>query len=628
MPKAAAIGCLRESSRLSPPSARRTVKALRRVLSFLDAVTRRRLMLAVAFSAVLAPIELVGVGLVLPLLELFSNNEVPADGLTARLSDWTGISDAQDLAVVLGIAVVALFVLRSAGTLLVRWWTLKLMFDAERRVASRLLRGYLREPYARHLQRNSAEVLNTLQLSVDQTFGGYVAGALSLAAEALVGISILGLLIVVQPLPTVILGAYFALVAPLYLRTIHRRAFGAGDRLLTLSREAILVARDALDGIKELTVLERSEEFTRRFDLVRVETARARQTMQFLREAPRFMIEIVFLLGVIVLVVVLSLLGSTEDLLPTLGVFVAAGFRLMPPIGRFVSAQSSMRAALPSLNETCNELERLEGLRPVDHQRVAARAPHDLTFETSLTMDRVTFRHEGAARPSLIDVSVAIRPLESVAVVGSSGAGKTTFVDLILGLLEPTEGRICVDDNDISSCLAGWRGVIGYVAQDVFLVDASLRENVALGIPAEDIDDDAVLRAVEGAQLAGLVDSLPSGIHGKIGERGVRISGGQRQRIGIARALYNEPRLLVLDEATSALDGETEARITETISMLRERVTVIAIAHRLSTLKDFERVLFFSNGRLEADGSFEQLERENREFARLLRQARLDLAAS
>jgi ABC-type multidrug transport system fused ATPase/permease subunit len=343
--------------------------------------------------------------------------------------------------------------------------------------------------------------------------------------------------------------------------------------------------------------------------------------MQFLREAPRYVIEILFLLGVVFLLGTLALTGSSEDVVPALGVFVAAGFRLMPPLGRLISAHAGMRSTAAAVELTTSELQRFEvaeqGTRAVHQQEVA--------FEHELRMDDVTFQHSGANKPSLLGVSTSIAPGESVAIVGASGAGKTTFVDLILGLHVPTSGALSVDGVPLPECLRTWRSLIGYVPQDVFMVDAALRENIALGVPLDEIDDDAVALAVERAQLSDFVGRLDRGLATEVGERGTRLSGGQRQRIGIARALYGGPRLLILDEATSALDSETEGRIADTISELRSQMTVIAIAHRLSTLRDFERVLFLDDGMLMGDGTFTDLRQQLPEFARLLEQSNLDL---
>jgi len=596
------------------------MRLFRTVLRHVGDVTRRRLLLAVVASCLLAPIEIAGVALVVPLMELFSDGEI-SGGAAGAVSRWTGVTDPDDLALVLGVAIVLLFAARALATLVVRWWTLGTLFDAERDAATRMLRGYLDEPYERHLSRNSAEILRTLQLSVDQTFGVYVAATLNVFAEVLVGASILGLLLVIQPVPTFILAGYFALVGPLYLRFVQRRAYGIGNRMQDLSRDSILVARDALDGVKELTVLQRESEFLRRFHIVRTETGSVRRWMQFLREAPRFMIEILFLVGITVLLAALAFGGASDDLVPALGVFVAAGFRLMPPLGRLMSAQSAMRSSAAAVEIVTGELSRFEA----DSAGRQSAVEQDVCFDHELVFDGVTFQHAQASRPSIRDLTVSIQPGESVAIVGPSGAGKTTLVDLVLGLHRPTEGRVLVDGVPIEACVRSWRSLIGYVPQDVYLVDGSLRENIALGVQVDHIDEEATLRAIERAQLRDFVGSLDHGLDTEVGERGTRLSGGQRQRIGIARALYSNPRLLILDEATSALDGETEARIGATIAELRADITVIAIAHRLTTLRDFERVLFLDDGALVGDGSFSELRDENPDFARLLLQSNLDL---
>jgi ATP-binding cassette, subfamily B, bacterial PglK len=592
-------------------------QTLRRVLHNVDEPTARRLRRAFGLACLLAPVEVLALALVVPLLALFTGENGQMSGVTEDFADFIGTEDPQTLALVLGVAVIVLFIARAAATLALRRWTLGVLAAAERDVTVRLLDGYLREPYQRHLKRNSSEVLRTLFTSVERTFGGYMSSVMSFTAELLVGASIFLLLLVLEPVATALITVYFAVVGPVYLRLVQRRAYGLGSQLQDASTDAYRTAGEALDGIKEILVLQRQATFVQAFKEVRATHASASVGVNFLREAPRYFIEIVFLLGVALLIAVLGLTGSGDDALLALGIFVAAGFRLMPPLGRMIAAQSTMRTSIAGVEITVVELERFDSL-------TMDRAPSVVSpvgFELSLEFRDACFRYDGADRDSLSELNFVIGPGEAVAVVGRSGAGKTTLVDLMLGLLSPSAGEVLVDGQPLASQVANWRKLVGYVPQDVFLIDGTLRANIAFGVAPGDVDEDALSEALEGAHLDHFVSSLASGLETAVGERGVRLSGGQRQRIGIARALYQQPRFLVLDEATSSLDGETEALIAETVRSLRGRMTVVAIAHRLTTLRDFERVLFIEGGRLAGDGTFDDLARSRASFASMLEQA-------
>jgi ATP-binding cassette, subfamily B, bacterial PglK len=328
-----------------------------------------------------------------------------------------------------------------------------------------------------------------------------------------------------------------------------------------------------------------------------------------------------FILGGGLLALVLALTGE-DDAFAILGLFIAAGFRLLPTLYRFVSSATTFKTGLAAVELVCDDIAELEGAIAADRARPVS--PGSIpSLERELRLDDVAFSYGDASRLVLDGVSLTIRRGESAAIVGTSGAGKSTLVDLVLGLHHPLRGSIRVDGVDIASDLEGWQRQIGMVPQDVYLLDASLRENVAFGVPEDGIDEERVRDAIHRAQLEAFVAGLPDGLDTVTGERGVRISGGQRQRLGIARAFYVDPRVLVLDEATSALDNRTEAELSATIDQLRGTLTMIVIAHRLSTVKNCDHVFLLEHGHLSASGSFEELLESSPAFAKLAELARL-----
>jgi ABC-type multidrug transport system fused ATPase/permease subunit len=327
---------------------------------------------------------------------------------------------------------------------------------------------------------------------------------------------------------------------------------------------------------------------------------------------------------------------GARDAVAVLGLFIAAGFRLLPTLYRFVSAGTTFRTGLASVDIVCADLAELEtaieaerpkgkrsGVETLPRPAVSWSAGVLPLLRHELSVESVSFAYDGTDHLVLDDISLSVHRGESVAVVGTSGAGKSTLIDLILGLHRPLSGSIEVDGVNIYTDLEQWQHQIGLVPQDVYLLDASLRENVAFGVHDDEIDDELVKEAIERAQLEPFVASLPDGLDTFTGERGVRISGGQRQRLGIARAFYTQPQVLVLDEATSSLDNATEAELAATIAELHGKLTMIVIAHRLSTVKNSDRVFLLEHGRLTASGSFEELIAKSEAFAELAELARL-----
>jgi ABC-type multidrug transport system fused ATPase/permease subunit len=312
---------------------------------------------------------------------------------------------------------------------------------------------------------------------------------------------------------------------------------------------------------------------------------------------------------------------QSDTALGIVAVFLAAGFRVLPSTVRMLAALNSATVGLPSTDVVVAELEEVDDRRgETPMQGPAVATP----FERRVVLDRVSFAYPGTDGDVVKDVSLTIPRGSSIALVGGSGAGKSTLVDLLLGLHSPRSGRILVDDRDITGDLPGWQANLAMVPQEVYLIDGTLRENVAFGVDTEQIDDRLVVHAVEQAQLSDLVVELPEGLDTPVGDRGARLSGGQRQRVGIARALYHEPSLIVLDEATSALDNLTERKIADTLHGLHGEVTTVIVAHRLSTIRDCDQILFLDSGRVDASGTFTSLQEVSPKFAELVQLGRLD----
>jgi ABC-type multidrug transport system fused ATPase/permease subunit len=540
--------------------------------------------------------------------------------MAERVSDVLGSPGQDQVELILAIAVIVSFALRTLLTIALRWWTLGFTLQSEARLGARLLDLYLHAPYRFHLQRNSAELVRTLESAAKDAFARSIGPSVSVATEGAVIIGITIVLLALQPLIALGTAMYFLVIVLVYQRIINRRAHELGYQYQELNAESYKAIQQPLGGVKEVIVGNRQPFFVDRLAGYKDRTAQIERKFQFYAELPRQYLETAFILGGGLLALVLSLVGE-EEAIAVLGLFIAAGFRLLPTLYRFVSSTTTFLTGLASVDIVCADIDELEAA-------IAAEQPSSATTEVpplrhALTVESVSFRYEGTRRLVLEDVSLTVQRGESVAIVGTSGAGKSTLVDLILGLHRPQQGVIRVDGVNIADDVEGWQRQIGLVPQEVYLLDASLRENVAFGIPDDEIDDDRVTTAIRRAQLEQFVVGLPEGLATETGERGVRLSGGQRQRLGIARAFYTDPQVLVLDEATSALDNATEAELSSMIAELHGTLTMIVIAHRLSTVKNCDRVFLLEHGRLSASGTFEQLLATSPAFARLAELARL-----
>jgi ABC-type multidrug transport system fused ATPase/permease subunit len=594
-------------------------RELRNVTSLFDASTRFRFGIALVGSVVIAGIEIVGLALVFPLLTLLTDPDAPEGAPIRAVRDLVGDPTTDQLTAILGAAIIVCFVLRTLLTVALRWWTLGFTLQREAQVSAHLLDLYLRAPYRIHLRRNSAEFMRTLQSATELAFTQSVGSSVNIVTEGAVIVGITLVVLVLQPVVAIATTIYFALIILVYQRVLNRKAQELGVQYQEINGESYVAIQQALGGVKEVIVRNCQRFFVDRYARSKMRSADVQRRFQFIQELPRQYLETAFILGAGLLALVLAL-TSSDDVLPVLGLFIAAGFRLLPTLYRFVSSLTTFRIGLGSVDLVVSDISELEAA--IDRRRPTGTPVTIGPLRDDLSLDDVSFAYDEG--PSVLqDVSMAIPRGESVALVGPSGAGKSTLVDIIMGLHHPQHGRVEVDGVDIAQDLERWQRQIGLVPQDVYLLDTTLRSNVAFGVPNDEIDEDAVASAIGRAQLGPLVESLPEGLDTVVGERGVRVSGGQRQRLGVARALYADPQVLVLDEATSALDNVTEAQLAATMHGLKGALTMIVIAHRLSTVKNCDRVYFMEHGRLTASGTFEELLERSPAFAELAELARL-----
>lgn len=595
---------------------------IRRSLALFDPATTRRFYFAIAGSILVALGEVFALLLVLPLMQLITG-DVTA-GTLPRIRSFLGGPNDDRLATYLASAVILGFILKSLVALTIKWWTSGFVLRRGAAASSSLMRYYLHAPYAMHVQRGAADLLRRMSDAMTQVFDRILNPAISLATELVTIAAMAVTLLFVAPLPTVAVTLYFGVAAWALQRLVRDRVRSSGQRLMSANLEILRYALQALAGIKEIQLRNDQEVFVHRYHDARERAAMEYRTMSFIGELPKYAMEVLFIGAIGIMTALSFALESRSQALGVLALFAVAGFRVLPSCVRFIASLNILRSAEEALDlvEADSRAAKLAEAVPITPR------PTALPLREALEIRDLSFRYPDADKPVLSGIDLRIPAGTSLALVGRSGAGKTTLVDLVLGLRQPTTGVIHADGTSIEHQLQAWQAGLAMVPQDVYLLEGSIRENVYFTPGVDDPDDKRLWSVLERASLAELVSELPDGLDSQVGDRGTRLSGGQRQRVGLARALFREPNLLVLDEATSALDNETENEVSRTITRLHGQVTTILVAHRLSTVKHCDQVAFLEGGRISAIGTFEELRRTSPGFARLVALGSLEDSAS
>ncbi len=462
------------------------------------------------------------------------------------------------------------------------------------------LSEYLAKPYLFHVNQNTATLIRNVNSGAMVVFSAILIPTFQLITELVTAFAIWLMLIAVDPFTAIVVAGILSAIIIGILKVFRRKIANQGIVQNHFMAQYIKWLNQALGAIKETKVLHKEEFFLQEYDKAYYQFGMANGKFSFLNQIPRTVIEFCVISGLLLLINVKLLLGnSAANIVPLLGVLALAAFRLMPSANRIVNLVNAIKFQMPLFNELYPEFRAIRERREKHIASCIARPNHKLPYRNIMCVEHVSFRYPEGKTDVLTDVSFTVPKGKFVGIIGPSGAGKTTFVDILLGLLQPTSGRITVDGIDIADDIRSWQENLAYVPQSIYLIDGSIKENIALGMELKDIDDERVERVLKMAELYGFVSSLPEGIATKVGERGVKLSGGQRQRIGIARALYQKPEVLVLDEATSALDNDTEQSIMETVLKLKGSITILSIAHRVSTLEECDYKVMFKDGHVE-----------------------------
>jgi len=575
------------------------LKLLRKLLSLFSRRERRQLLGLLGILLVGTGLEMLGVGLIFPFISLLQTPEaVPQQPILGDIYQVLGSPPPNRFLLWGGIGLIALYALKNA--FLAGMYYLQFSFLAKKRraISSRLLQRYLYAPYTFHLQRNTAQLLRNLTDEVGQLFNNVMTPLMQLATSMAIAAGIALVLIAIEPLASLVAVGIMGIATTAFYRLFRNNLARLGKQRQYHNGQAIQHIHQGLGGVKETKVLRREEFFRNRYDEHLDNFVNALRLQQTINQMPRLFLETLVAIGLLaVVLVLLAQQKGLEAVLPTLSLFAVAAFRLMPAVNKIVTQMNQIRFGSHALDVVHHELAVLAPEQSGSERAGDSRVVPAL--KEKIALRDVAYRYPNVEEEALKGVSLSIPQGTSAGFVGASGAGKTTIVDVILGLLAPAQGEVLVDGVDIHQNLESWQSQIGYIPQNIYLCDDTLRGNIAFGIPEGQVDEGRVWSALKSAQLEALVEQLPQELETVVGERGVRFSGGQRQRVGIARALYHNPQVLVMDEATAALDNETEAGVMAAVEQLSGEKTLIIIAHRFNTIENCDQLFYLEGGKLE-----------------------------
>jgi ABC-type multidrug transport system fused ATPase/permease subunit len=574
---------------------------------------RERLLLAGVFcvSVVAAVFETLGVASILPFMALVLDpGAIQRSAVLQRAMAIVGVTTPEGAIVLAGVATVFIVAFGNFAAATDLYVQQRFRARTDVRFSSALFSGYLRQPYAFHIRRDAPSLLKVLNSDIGLVINGILVPSNVGASKLLMATGIMLLLVLRDPLVALVVAAVLLLTYAGIFRRTRRAQVTLAVSANRGNELRARISQEGLGGIKELQVLGRETESIRGFTGAAGMVAHAWAVSTLVARIPGFVLETVAFGGILIASLALktSNAESAQSIIPLLALYAFAGYRLLPALQQVFVSAVSVRFHLPALRSLHSDFLHVVLSRARESAPATTQSTRALHLRKVLRLENVSFVHESATVPALRDVTLDILPNQSVGLIGRTGAGKTTLVDVILGLYRPTGGTVTVDGIPlIGDSVRAWQRSVGYVPQSVFLSNATVAENIAFGLPVDAVDQTAVRRAARLAQAEEFILEMPNGYETVVGERGVRLSGGQRQRLGIARALYHEPDVLVFDEATSALDGLTEDAVIEAIGSLVGKRTVILIAHRLRSVELCDQIVMLDQGRMVAVGSYQQL---------------------
>ena len=590
------------------------MKLINKLLYFLSSHEKRRAYLLLGMIITMAFIDMLGIASILPFIAILTNPQlIETNYILKSAFEFTsafGVVTDQQFLFVLGIFVFLFLLFSLSFKAITFYFQVRFISMREHSLAKRLVERYLHQPYSWFLSRHSAELGKTILSEISKVVGKGLASLLNLIAQSAVTIAIIILLILVEPKLTMIVGFTLGAAYLLIFKSTQSFVNRIGKESVKVNATRYIALNEAFSAAKEIKLGGIEKIYIERFSEPSKSLAKYSAFLAIIGQIPRFALEAITFGGMILVTLYLmSKAGNFISTAPILALYAFAGYRLMPALQQIYFSITLLNFTIPALDSVYDDLKSLQPYSP-------SRIEKALPLKKDITLKNLHYNYPNATRIALKDINFIIQARSTVGLVGSTGSGKTTTVDIILGLLEAQKGTLEVDGKAINkNNRNAWQRSIGYVPQRIFLSDNSVAANIAFGIDPKDINQDAVEHASKIANLHEfIINELPLQYQTTVGENGVRLSGGQRQRIGIARALYHKPQVLILDEATNALDNLTERAVMDAVQKLRKNMTIIIIAHRLSTLKNCDNILLLEKGELKEQGTFEKLMQVNQKF--------------
>lgn len=580
------------------------IKKLGYIFSKTDKIKIGLLMVIVIVGSFL---ELLAVSIFSPFIDLIMDiNSLEKSDIMSYLYHLFGFTQIRNFLVFLAATIIVVYIVKNVYVIIQKNTIYRFSYRIQRTMSTRLLKSYMREPYTFHLNKNISVLQRSMQEDTDQFTKGII-HSMEMIAEVFVCIAIGVYLFITSKSITVIIAGLLLLCLAVFSYISKKYSSAWGREGQQYKAKIYQWMNQSLGGIKEIKVLNREGSFIRQYDNYFAGYVRVLRLNRLIGVIPKHIIEMVCMTGLLLAVIFKIYFGQKdlEEFVPQLAVFAVAAFRLLPSVGKINEHLSAVLYALPSLDLIYNDLQEVDKLEITETEK-----DNEWKFQDKIEIKNVTYAYPDGDVNVIEHANFTIERGTTVAFVGASGAGKSTMVDILLGLLAPQYGKIYADGMNVYKNLPTWQKEIGYIPQTIYLSDDTIRNNVAFGVDEKEIDEQAVVHALQQAQLYDFVESLPEGLDTYVGDRGVRLSGGQRQRIGIARALYHNPEVLVLDEATSALDSDTETAVMEAIERLQGHKTILIIAHRLTTIKNADVIYEVGNGKVERKEKQEVLKTE------------------
>jgi HlyD family secretion protein len=592
-------------------------KRVRRLWKLLTKEQRKKLLCLQVLVVLMAFAEVAGVAAIGPFMAVVGDiGRLEGEGTLAQLYQASGMETPRQFIFWLGVAVITALAGAAAVSIYVTWRLSLYAQQVGAELSIRLFQHYMQQPWLFHASGSSSQLINKVSQEASRVTGSVIQPLMKMNAKGVLALVMTTAIFVFNPLVAIIGVILFGTAYWGLFHTVRKRLARNGKTISTTSRVRFKLMNEGFGGIKDTLLLGRQADFNRRFEVNNREFARAKGVTVALSQVPRYGMELLAFGAVIFLVLYLLAAheGNLGNILPILSMYALAGFKLLPAFQQIYASLATVKGNIASFDILEEDL--------VASQHITQAQPADkagkLSLREGITLDNTHFCYPGTEEKALSGLTLEVPVNHVIGLVGATGSGKSTAIDVLLGLITPQCGALKIDGKPLSGqALRAWQNNVGFVPQSIFLSDASIRENIAFGLPPEEIDDERIKRAAKMALLDEFLERLPNGLETGVGERGIQLSGGQRQRIGIARALYDDADVLVFDEATSSLDGITEKLVMDAIHNFAGKKTIIMIAHRLATVKQCDNIYLLAGGKIIDQGSHDELAARNEMFRRM-----------